>query len=188
MLDLQIAHARPLNLRCATPNDKSELDRLRRLSLDRILCPRLSEAQCRTVDRYTPFDPALIEDGTYYVLEIDGQIVASGGWSMRDALMRSGDSQQETAGFLCPPRDATAIRAMYTHPDFTRCGLASILLSASETAARIAGFGGAKLIATPTGHPFYIARGWRDVNPLTLGDTDDGAIKVFLMEKEFRQP
>jgi GNAT superfamily N-acetyltransferase len=47
---------------------------------------------------------------------------------------------------------------MYTHPDFARMGLGTILLAAAETAARLAGFRRAELIATSAGRELYRAR------------------------------
>ncbi len=65
------------------PADIAELDRLRRLSLERLMAPSLNECQRRTLYEYTEFDPRLIRDGTYYVLEVGGRLAASGGWSRR---------------------------------------------------------------------------------------------------------
>jgi GNAT superfamily N-acetyltransferase len=77
---------------------------------------------------------------------------------------------------------------MYTHPDFARLGLASILLAASETAARLAGFGWAELIATSAGRALYLARGWREVGRITLGPDDGSSIEASLMERALRVP
>jgi hypothetical protein len=72
---------------------------------------------------------------------------------------------------------------MYTHPDFARLGLGSILLAAAESAARLAGFGWAELIATSAGRALYLARGWREVGRITLGPDDGSAIQASLMER-----
>jgi GNAT superfamily N-acetyltransferase len=187
MLDATPVHTVGLGLRTATAADHEDLARLRLLSLQRLMAPALSETQRRTLHEYTEFDPRLVEDGTYYVLEVDGRIVASGGWSRRGALSpRGGDTAQEQV--RDPSRDPAAIRAMYTDPDLARLGLGSILLAAAETAARLAGFGRAELIATAAGRELYLARGWRETTRITLGPDDGSAIEASLMERSLRSP
>jgi len=73
---------------------------------------------------------------------------------------------------------------MYTHPDFVRKGLGTILLAAAETAARLAGFRRAELIATSAGRELYLVRGWREASRMTLGPDDDSAIDVSLMQRD----
>lgn len=172
-------------VRPALPDDRQELDALRCLSLQRLLAPLLEKAQWRTVVEHTPFDPTLIEDGTYYVLEIDGRIAASGGWSRRAALYRLSNADGQTDRFLDPAQDAAIIRAMFTHPDFVRLGLGSVVLSVAEAAARLAGFAKGELIATPTGRKLYLARGWRVSERIAIGHTKQSSIDVSLMEKAF---
>jgi GNAT superfamily N-acetyltransferase len=109
------------------------------------MAPSLTEPQRRTLYEYTAFDARLIDDGTYYVLEVDGRIAASGGWSRRAALVRRAGGDAAPERFLDARSDSAAIRAMYTHPDYARLGLGSILLAAVEAAARLAGFGRAEL-------------------------------------------
>ena len=152
------------------------------------MAPSLSEPQRRTLYEYTEFDPRLIEDGTYYVLEVGGRIVASGGWSRRGALSLRGGHAAAPKRILDPLRDPAAIRAMYTHPDFARLGLGSILLAASESAVRLAGFGRAELVATSAGRKLYLARGWKEVERITLGPDDGSAIEASLMERALRPP
>ncbi len=175
-----------LGLRRATPTDRDALDRLRRLSLQRLMAPLISEPQRRTLCEYTEFDPRLIEDGTYYVLEVDGRIAASGGWSRRGALSPRGGHAARQERFSDPLRDPAAIRAMYTHPDFARLGLGSVLLATAEAAARLAGFARAELIATSAGRELYLARGWREVRRITLGPNDGSAIEASLMDRDLR--
>jgi GNAT superfamily N-acetyltransferase len=188
MLDATPGYTIGLNLRSAMPTDSDELARLRPLSLQRLMAPSLSEPQRRTLHEYTEFDPRLIQDGTYYVLEVDGRIAASGGWSRRGALSPRGGHAAAQERFLDPSRDPAAVRAMYTHPDFARLGLGSILLAAAETAARLAGFARAELSATSAGRQLYLARGWRDVKRITLGPDDGSAIEASLMERALRPP
>lgn len=186
MLDATFAHPDSLGLRRAAPSDREALDHLRRLSLERLMAPTLTEPQRRTLYAYTAFDGRLIGDGTYFVLEIDGRIAASGGWSRRAALVNHRGDDVPPERFLDARHDPAIIRAMYTHPDYSRLGLGSILLAAAEAAARLAGFGRAELIATSAGRELYLARGWRVVRRIALGGDDDSAIEASLMERALR--
>jgi GNAT superfamily N-acetyltransferase len=184
MLDTTRVEAADIVLRTARPRDRDALDRLRLLSLQRFLDPTLSASQQRTLREHTQFDPRLVEDGTYFVLEVGGRIAASGGWSRRAALVRRAGDTAEEERFLDPSCDPAAVRAMYTHPDFARMGLGTILLAFAETAARLAGFRRAELIATTAGRGLYLARGWRDVSRIALGPDDGSAIDAFLMQRD----
>lgn len=188
MLDTTFAHPGGLGLRRAEPHDRDELESLRRLSLQRLMAPALTEPQRRTLYEYTALDARLIDDGTYYILDVDGRIAASGGWSRRAALVRRAGDDAAPERFLDASTDPAAIRAMYTHPDFARLGFGSILLAAAEAAARLAGFRRAELIATSAGRELYLARGWREVRRITLGPDDGSAIEASLMERALQTP
>ena len=54
---------------------------------------------------------------------------------------------------LDPDRDAAKVRAMYTNPDFVRCGIGRRMLALCEGAAREAGFRRVELMATMAGMP-----------------------------------
>jgi GNAT superfamily N-acetyltransferase len=49
---------------------------------------------------------------------------------------------------------------MYTHPDWTRRGIGTLLLDLGEAAARAAGFKHIELGSTVPGEPLYLARGY----------------------------
>ncbi len=59
-------------------------------------------------------DTQLVEDGTYFVVEDDGQIVGCGGWSRRATLYGSDATAGRDAHLLDPAADAARVRAMYT--------------------------------------------------------------------------
>jgi GNAT superfamily N-acetyltransferase len=68
-------------------------------------------------------DRQLIEDGTYFVVEIDGIVAGGGGWSRRATLYGGDHLAGRDAALLDPAPDPARIRAMYTHPDFARRGI-----------------------------------------------------------------
>src|SRR5262252_4464514 len=79
-------------------------------------------------------DSRLIEDGTYYVIELDGRPIACGGWSKRSTLFGGDQYTDRSDNRLDPKTEAARIRAFFVHPDFARHGLASLLLDACEQA------------------------------------------------------
>src|SRR5580704_10285284 len=56
-------------------------------------------------------DTQLIADGTYFVAEIDGSIVACGGWSKRKTLYGADHCAGREDSLLDPGKDAAKIRA-----------------------------------------------------------------------------
>ena len=104
-------------------------------------------------------DTQLIQDGTYFVIESGGQIAGCGGWSRRATLFGGDHSAGRDAAVLDPTKDAARVRAMYTHPQFTRRGVGRLVLQLCETAAAREGFARVELAATLAGEPLYRACG-----------------------------
>ena len=151
-----------LRIRPAVPNDLDALRDIMARAIDRLQCAFLSPAQVAASRLVMGLDTQLIEDRTYFVAEQDGGIVGCGGWSFR-ATLYGGDHGVvlRDASPLRPEVDAARIRAMYTHPDHARRGVAAHILAACEEAAAAAGFTRTELMATLSGEPFYLARGYR---------------------------
>lgn len=171
----------PVCIRPATGADRSAIERLARRATDGLLGPLLSAEQAAATSAFTPLDPWLIEDGTYFVLEIDGALRASGGWSRRSPLIhdpqaRSSTAQSEETG-------SARIRAMYTDPSHARMGLARSILSVCETSARLAGMCRLDLIATPVGEFLYSACGYEVVEKIDLVAPGGVIIPVARMQK-----
>jgi GNAT superfamily N-acetyltransferase len=110
-------------------------------------------------------DTQLVADETYYVVEIVGAsgekvLTACGGWSMRKTLYGSDHGPYRDNAMLDPARDAAKIRAFFVHPEWTRRGIASLILKTCEDAAYARGFRRFEMGATLTGVPMYAARGY----------------------------
>jgi GNAT superfamily N-acetyltransferase len=105
-------------------------------------------------------DTQLIADGTYFVIESEGRIAGSGGWSRRATLFGGDHSTGRNAALLDPARDAARVRAMYTSPDFARRGVGRMILGLCEAAAKAEGFARVELAATLAGEPLYRACGY----------------------------
>ncbi len=110
-------------------------------------------------------DTQLIADETYYVVAAIGAageevLAACGGWSMRKTLYGSDHGPYRDNATLDPARDAAKIRAFFVHPEWTRRGIASLILKTCEDAAYARGFRRFEMGATLTGVPMYAARGY----------------------------
>jgi len=105
-------------------------------------------------------DQQLIRDGTYFVVEHEGALVACGGWSRRDTLYGWDRHRSKDAPLLDPAKDAARIRAFFVHPDWARKGLGRTMLQTSEDAARAAGFSRVILVGTLAGEQLYAAHGY----------------------------
>lgn len=108
-------------------------------------------------------DTQLIADGTYFVVEADGQIAGCGGWSRRATLYGGDHSPGRSAALLDPLQEAARVRAMYTHPAFARRGIGRYILDLCERAAAAEGFTRLELMATLSGEPLYRAYGFEAI-------------------------
>jgi GNAT superfamily N-acetyltransferase len=120
-------------------------------------------------------DSQLVTDGTYFIAEVDGEIVASGGWSYRATLCGSDGMTGREPASLDPATDAAKIRAIFVHPAWARQGLGTLMLAHCEEQARAAGFTRLEMGSTLTGVPLYRLRGYvereRIAIPLPNGET-----------------
>ncbi|MGH7179382.1 MAG: GNAT family N-acetyltransferase [Tepidisphaeraceae bacterium] len=144
----------------------------------------------RAVAHVFGVDRQLISDRTYFVAELDGQIVGCGGWSRRKTIF-GGDQTtfKEASDQALDPRvDAARIRAFFVHPQFARRGIGRAILIACESAAREAGFRKLELIATLPGEPLYRACGYRSVSPFLIAMPDGSTLPAVRMDKSIGLP
>src|SRR5579871_924820 len=113
-------------------------------------------------------DRMLIRDGTYFVVEANGEIVACGGWSRRKTLFGSDHAPEKDDAWLDPLVDAARIRAFFVAPGWARQGIGSLLMRACEEAAVAYGFWKLELAATLTGVPLYRAHGFAEIEPMEV--------------------
>ncbi|WIM92688.1 GNAT family N-acetyltransferase [Actinoplanes oblitus] len=120
----------------------------------------LDDGQIEASRAVMGLDTALVDDGTYFVVEEDGRVAGCGGWSRRATLYGGDHSAGRDAALLVPGRDPAKVRAMYTHPDFARRGVGRLILSLGEAAAAAEGFTTLELMATLSGEPLYRSAGF----------------------------
>lgn len=105
-------------------------------------------------------DPMLIEDRTYFVHEVGGEIVACGGWSRRNKRFAGEGAAADDDRLLDPETEPARVRAMFVRRDWTRRGLGRAILNSCQRAARADGFRKLILGATLPGVPLYRAFGF----------------------------
>jgi hypothetical protein len=81
-------------LRVATAADPGPIDDLMKASIRDIFPVSYNAGQTASWEQFIgSVDRMLIEDGTYFVFDVDGELVPCGGWSRRDKLYTgSGDA------------------------------------------------------------------------------------------------
>lgn len=134
-------------------------------------------------ENITTLDMALIDDGTYYVHEAGGEIVAAGGWSRRNKLFNASTAGADTR-LLDPATEPARIRAMFVRSDWTRRGLGRAILTACADAARAEGFTRLALMSTLPGVPLYEAFGFVEVESAELPMPDGVMLAGVEMERE----
>ena len=128
-------------------------------------------------------DTQLIADRTYFVAEVEGTIVACGGWSKRKTLFGADHCAGREDSLLDPAKDAAKIRAFFVHPEWARRGIGTRVLEACESAAVAAGFRRFEMGATLTGVGLYKARGYREVERIGVPLENGEFLPIVRMEK-----
>ncbi len=148
-------------IRVAVMSDTPMLTRLIAASARGLACadytPEQVEAALGTA---WGVDTQLIQDGTYFVVEVGGEPVACGGWSRRGTPFGGDHFRDRDPELLDPAHDAARIRAFFVAPEWARRGFGRRLLEHCETAARNAGFLAVELVATLPGHRLYRHHGY----------------------------
>jgi len=167
-----------LSFRHALPSDLPALRALMERAINTLQAGFLTPEQIAASRAIMGLDTQLIEDGTYFLVTIDGALAGCGGWSRRNTLYGGDHSPGRNAALLDPARDAARVRAMYTHPDFARRGVGRAILALCERAAAAEGFTRVELAATLSGLPLYEAAGYA---PIRHFEDDRGGVAVPLV-------
>jgi GNAT superfamily N-acetyltransferase len=174
-----------VDLRPATMADVPALEELIRASVTALSAEHYTSEQIASAMAHVfGVDTQLIADETYFVAEVAGQLVGSGGWSKRTTLFGGDQSKADRPDpLLDPATEAARIRAFYVHPRWSRRGVGSQILNACEYAARAAGFSRIELVATLPGEPLYTARGYEKAGAMRLETPDGQSLPAFRMTK-----
>jgi GNAT superfamily N-acetyltransferase len=154
--------------RLATRDDLPSLEPMVARAIDELQRDYLDATQIAASHAIMGIDTQLIDDGTYFVVEGDGALAGCGGWSRRATLFGGDHSAGRDLQLLDPMLDAARVRAMYTHPDFTRRGVGRLILTLCERAAAGEGFTRMQLHATLAGLPLYRAYGFEPLEEVMV--------------------
>jgi GNAT superfamily N-acetyltransferase len=171
-----------LTHRLARRDDLDVLKALMNAAISELQKPFLDESQIASSRTIMGLDTQLIDDGTYFIVEIDGQLAGCGGWSRRATLYGGDQTPGRSAALLDPTKDAARIRAMYTHPDHTRKGVGRYIISLCEDAAKAEGFTKMELVATLSGEPLYRVCGYEAYENL-IDDRGGAGVPLLRMRK-----
>ena len=170
-------------IRQASLADMGAMHALIERSVMRLMEPDYSfEQRRRSIGPLFGVDTQIIGDGTYYAVEADGKLVGCGGWSFRRTLFGGDGVQGRDNARADPNTDPARLRAFYVEPDCARQGIATLILEASEAAAKACGFRTMELGATLTGERFYLRRGYRPGHPIPFNLP--GGVGFFLVHME----
>jgi GNAT superfamily N-acetyltransferase len=170
--------------RLAVPADAPRVAELMRASVLELFPRFYDERQTASAAVHVAqLDMRLIEDGTYFVHEAGGELVACGGWSRRNKLFSGRGAGTDDDRLLDPRSEPARVRAMFVRSDWTRRGLGRAILDACESAARAEGFTSMVLGATRPGEPLYRAFGFREVERFPMTMPDGVTIECVAMER-----
>lgn len=171
-----------LTHRVAGREDLEALRELMDAAIAELQKPFLDEGQIASSRAIMGLDTQLIDDGTYFLVKVDGELAGCGGWSRRATLYGSDQTPGRSTALLDPTKDAARIRAMYTHPDHARKGVGGLILSLCEAAARSEGFSRMELMSTMAGEPLYSRFGYQPHERVT-DDRGGAAVPLVRMSK-----
>ena len=171
-------------LRVATPADETAVEALMKESAAALFPRFYGERQSASGVRYiAALDRLLLEDGTYYVLESGGELVACGGWSRRGKLYAGGDDAGDDERLIDPATEPARVRAMFVRADWTRRGLGRRILDECEAAAGREGFRQLALVSTMPGLPLYLACGFEPLEEIEVTMPDGVTVAAVSMRK-----
>ena len=171
-----------LTHRLAQRDDLKALRALMELAISELQKSFLDENQITSSRAIMGLDTQLIDDGTYFIVESDGQLAGCGGWSRRVTMYGGDQTPGRSAALLDPAKDAARIRAMYTHPNHTRKGVGRLIISLCEDAAKAEGFTKMELVSTLSGESLYRACGFVPYENI-VNDRGGAAVPLLRMKK-----
>ena len=169
--------------RIATYEDTPTIEVLMELSINQLLGPLLSAEQLEASFNSMGLDDQLIKDGTYFMIFCDEVFVGCGGWSNRETLFGGNHTPNRDDNFLDPLKDSARIRAMYTHPDWARQGIGSLVMHLGENAAKELSFKKCELMATQSGKLLYATQGYESIEDILYKTETGKKVPMIRMEK-----
>ena len=177
-----------MNIRKASLEDRAKIQQLIAESARGLSREHYDDAQIEAaIASMFGVDTDLIEDGTYFVAESEGELVGSGGWSRRRTLFGGDQYATRDRSYIDPATDPARIRAFFVHPDHARKGIAQAILARCESEATAHGFRALELLSTLPGVKFYKACGYAEQGSIDLDLTENIKLGFVPMRKELKQ-
>lgn len=174
-----------MNIRKATLKDRARIQDLIAASARGLSREHYDDTQIEAaIQTMFGVDTDLIDDGTYFVAEIEGELVGCGGWSRRRTLFGGDQYTARDRGYIDPATDPARIRAFFIHPDHARKGIALAILTRCESEAAAHGFHAMELLSTLPGVKFYKACGYTEQGHIDLDLTENVKLGFVPMRKE----
>ncbi|HKZ97098.1 MAG TPA: GNAT family N-acetyltransferase [Hyphomicrobiaceae bacterium] len=171
--------------RRATKADAAILKNLQEASLRVLAAEAYDRAALESFIRHAgTMDGALIEDGTFFVLELGGEIVACGGWTSRAPSYEA--FSLENAGNAGANR--ATVRSIYVDPGFARQGLGTRVMQLVERDIAAAAYEESHLTATLNAMPLYGRLGYRPSRIVRLELPDRRVFTGVAMSKPLAAP
>jgi len=171
------------NHKLANLEDIPSIKALMHLSITKLLGFYINKAELEASFESMGLDDQLIEDKTYFLIYFNETLVGCGGWSNRKTLFGGNHTPNRSNKFLNPNENAAKIRAMYTHPDWARKGIGTLILELAEKEASNSGFKRCELMATLSGIHLYKVRGYKINNEIIYKSKKGNHVKMFKMTK-----
>jgi N-acetylglutamate synthase-like GNAT family acetyltransferase len=176
-----------MNIRKATLEDRSRIQQLIAASARGLSREHYDDTQIEAaIETMFGVDTDLIDDGTYFVVESEGELAGCGGWSRRRTLFGGDQYAARDRGYIDPATDPARIRAFFVHPDHARKGIAQTILARCESEAAAHGFRAMELLSTLPGVKFYKACGYTEQGNIDLDLTENVKLGFVPMRKELK--
>ena len=175
--------------RRAREGDIPALEALIPLSVRTLQSPYYSPIQIEAaIGSVFGVDRQLVRDGTFFVVEHEGQIIGCGGWSRRASLFGGDGGRIGEDRELDPQTEPARIRAFFVHPGWARLGIGGSIMAACEMAMSAAGFRSVTIVSTLAGEPLYASFGYDASERFDVPMADGLALPVVRMDKILLRP
>jgi N-acetylglutamate synthase-like GNAT family acetyltransferase len=166
--------ANDVQIRQATPKDLRELQALVEASFRTLGAAHYSSRQvAAALGPAIRVDADLLNDGTYFVADLNGTALGCGGWSTKRA----------TAIGVPLPSPRAEVRAVFVAPEYAGLAIGWRLLRCAESAIVEAGFKSAYLLSTRSGLSFYLRAGYRALGEHLIPLDGAPALEVTMMQR-----
>ena len=169
--------------RKAEIQDIPAIKELMDLSISKVLGKLTDKKELEASFESMGLDTKLIEDNSYFLIFEADNLIGSGGYSIRKTLFGGNHTPNRSDDLLVPGKEPSKIRAMYTHPDWIRKGVGSMILELSENESKKLGFNKAELMATISGILLYQDRGYEVDKEIEYESRAGNKVRMYRMFK-----